>query len=220
VPARAEHRRPVGVRSAEFLILLFLESLAISSIIKNINDALPIRIWRNRIVAGANVYEGSNYGLYMVFPNPLNPERYVVISHGTIPGWAATDVTFLPLGWPDYVVFDMNIVPRQAHASPFGDEQMFYHPDAWVEAGYFDQYWRLDKDEDGMDDIFEKDIIDADPDDPIKTIEDVNPTDDFDEDGQDNLSEYNAGTDPTDADSFFSVLSVDPDSPFFFLTEI
>jgi predicted esterase len=183
-----------------------------NSIIEAINDLLPIRIWRNRIVAGANEYVGENYGLYMISPNPLNPERYVVISHGAIPGWChPTDILVLALLWPDYVLFDRNIVPRAAiSASPYG-EPMFYHPDAWVEAGYFDQYWRLDNDEDAMDDIFEKEIIDADPDDAIASIEDVNPGDDFDGDGQDNRTEYNAGTNPTDAGSFFCVLLAAPD---------
>jgi len=181
-----------------------------NSIIAAINDLLPIRIRRDRIAAGANVYEGDNYGLYMIFPNPLNPQRYVVISHGTFPGWAATDVRWLEILWPDYVVFDMNVVPRQAGGDPYGG-QTVYHPDAWVEAGFFDQYWRLDNDEDGLDDIFEKDIIDADPNDAIVIIQDVNPNDDFDGDGQDNRTEYNAGTDPTDAASCFSLLSAKPD---------
>ncbi len=177
-----------------------------NSLIQAINDLLPIRIWRNRIVAGANTYEGTNYGLYMVFPNPLNPERYVVISHGTIEGSYEKELEALPWYWPDYVVFDMNVSPSITVQPP-----LVYLPDAWVEAGYFDQYWRLDKDKDGMDDIFEKDIIDADPDDDIASIEDVNPSDDFDGDGHDNEAECNAGTDPTVADSYFSVLSVNPD---------
>jgi hypothetical protein len=104
----------------------------------------------------------------------------------------------------------MNVVPRQAGGDPFGG-QFAYHPDAWVEAGFFDQYWRLDNDEDGLDDIFEKDIIDADPDDLITRLDAVTPADDFDGDGQDNRAEYNAGTNPTDAGSFFCVLSASPD---------
>ena len=170
-----------------------------NSIIAAINDLLPVRIWNNRIVVGANEYEGNDYGLYMVFPNPLNPDRYVVISHGKIEGSGPTNLEGLSWGWPDYVVFDRTTVTGG------------YLPTAWVEHGFFDQYWRLDNDEDGMDDIFEKEIIDADPDDAIAGIEDVNPADDFDGDGQDNRTEYNAGTSPTDAGSFFCVLSVGPD---------
>jgi predicted esterase len=182
-----------------------------NSLIKSVNDQLPVRIWRDRIVAGAMEYQGSNYGLYMVFPNPLNPDKYVVISHGTIQGSFDEMVVVLAWYWPDYVVFRTDVIPRPAGTIPTG-KQVRYLPDAWVEAGFFDQYWRLDKDEDGVDDIFEKEIIDADPDDPYVTIEDINPQDDFDGDGQDNRTEYNAGTNPTAPDSLFSVASVSPDA--------
>ena len=174
-----------------------------NSVIAAINDLLPIHIWRDRIVVGASVYEGSQYGLYMVFPNPVNPDRYVVISHGTITGSYDKELEALPWYWPDYVVFDVNVAPSITVQPP-----LVYLPDAWVEAGFFDQSWRLDSDEDGLNDIFEKDIIDADPDDAIAGIEDVSPDDDFDGDGQDNRTEYNAGTNPAAADSFFSVASV------------
>ena len=183
-----------------------------NSVIQEINDLLPVRIWNDRIVAGATEYVGENYGLYMIFPNPLNPERYVVISHGTIEGSCETEMNALPWYWPDYVVFDTSIVPSPTVTAPswFGP-QMVYLPDAWVEAGFFDQYWRLDEDEDNMDDIFEKTIIDADPEDEIAAIGDVNPTDDFDGDGQDNCTEYNAGTDARDLESFLAVQSAGPD---------
>jgi hypothetical protein len=147
----------------------------------------------------------------MIFPNPLNPERYVVISRGTVEGKAVALYELgMAFGWPDYAVFDMNIVPRRRQPDP-GHTNPPYLPDTWVEAGYFDPYWRLDNDEDGLDDIFEKHIIDADPDDVVATIEDVNPADDFDGDGQDNRTEYNAGTDGTDPESFLSLLYGNPD---------
>ncbi len=113
----------------------------------------------------------------------------------------------LPSYWPDYVVFDVNVAPSITVQPP-----LVYPPDAWVKAGFFDQSWRLDSDEDGLDDIFEKEIVDADPDDATARIEYVSPEDDFDGDGQDNRTECNAGTDPTSADSCFSVLSVAPDA--------
>lgn len=58
-----------------------------------------------------------------------------------------------------------------------------------------------DEDEDGLPDIFEQLIIDADEDDAINSVEDVLPEGDFDEDGLSNLAELNALTNPTDADS-------------------
>ncbi|RLC02253.1 MAG: hypothetical protein DRI57_30265 [Deltaproteobacteria bacterium] len=53
-----------------------------------------------------------------------------------------------------------------------------------------------DSDRDAMPDTWEQQIIDADPDDNIITIEDVNPHDDFDGDEKSNLMEYDNGTDP------------------------
>jgi hypothetical protein len=122
-----------------------------------------------------------------------------VISHGTIEGSGPSNLEGLSWGWPDYVVFDTTTATGG------------YLPSAWLEHGFFDQCWRLDRDADGLDDIYEKQIIDADADDEIAGIEDVNPDDDFDGDGQNNGAEYNGGTDPTLLDSLFSVLFVQPD---------
>lgn len=54
-----------------------------------------------------------------------------------------------------------------------------------------------DEDDDGLDDAWELAIVNADPNDTIATIEDVQPDDDFDHDGTTNDQEFQAGTDPT-----------------------
>jgi len=53
-----------------------------------------------------------------------------------------------------------------------------------------------DADNDGLPDWFEQKIIDANPNDSIKTFADVKPEGDFDGDGQTNLAEYQKGCDP------------------------
>ena len=58
-----------------------------------------------------------------------------------------------------------------------------------------------DSDGDGLLDVFEQQIIDADPNDAIETVADVLPGDDFDNDGLSNLGESEAGTNPTDPDT-------------------
>ena len=55
-----------------------------------------------------------------------------------------------------------------------------------------------DADRDGMDDLLELIIIDADPGDGITTIHHVDPWDDFDADGTANYAEFYLGMDPTD----------------------
>lgn len=58
-----------------------------------------------------------------------------------------------------------------------------------------------DTDNDGMADSFEQQIIDDNPGDSITTIADVLPGDDYDGDGDSNLEEFAAGSDPTDPNS-------------------
>lgn len=52
----------------------------------------------------------------------------------------------------------------------------------------------VDSDRDGIPDAWERDIIDSDPNDGYKTLADVKPGDDADNDGLTNLQEYLAGT--------------------------
>ena len=58
-----------------------------------------------------------------------------------------------------------------------------------------------DSDKDGMPDDWEMQIVNADPDDDISSVNDVLPDDNFDGDGLSNLSEYEKGTDPLKPDS-------------------
>ncbi len=58
-----------------------------------------------------------------------------------------------------------------------------------------------DTDSDGMADSWEQAIVDADPDDDILSVSDVFWGDDFDGDGENNWTEWQNGTDPTDASS-------------------
>jgi hypothetical protein len=63
----------------------------------------------------------------------------------------------------------------------------------------------VDRDQDGLPDAWEQQIIDADPNDDIRTIAEVLPQADFDRDGLTNYEEYLAGTSPLDPASVFAV---------------
>lgn len=64
-----------------------------------------------------------------------------------------------------------------------------------------------DTDGDGLDDAWEKLLVDADPNDGVDSILDIHPGDDFDGDGLSNRNEYIAGTSAVDGDSVFVVQS-------------
>ncbi len=90
------------------------------------------------ITVGEHTYFGTKYGAYFIYPNPLNRAHYVVISHRSVPGSSAKDLEALPWYWPDYVIFDTT---RQPGACI--QRKLAYLPDTFVDAGYFDAYWRL-----------------------------------------------------------------------------
>ena len=94
----------------------------------------PITIVEDDIHAGTREYAGSQYGAFFCYPNPLAPERMVVISHRTIKNWF---FDFEALGWyyPDYVIFDTTATLR------LGVNGYDYPVDAFVLAGYYDANW-------------------------------------------------------------------------------
>jgi hypothetical protein len=56
-----------------------------NSWINKINSKLPIRIEDDAVIAGNRRFSGRDVGLRMIYPNPLNPRKYVVICAGGAP---------------------------------------------------------------------------------------------------------------------------------------
>ncbi|MBN1186624.1 MAG: hypothetical protein JXB49_30385 [Bacteroidales bacterium] len=59
--------------------LILLGNEKSNSIIGKIKDELPLTIDRNGVVISENKVEGENLGFYMVYPNPLNKNRYAAL---------------------------------------------------------------------------------------------------------------------------------------------
>lgn len=53
-----------------------------NAILAKIIDRLPLKWIRSQITIAGKTWETSSHGLAMIFPNPLNPDRYVVINSG------------------------------------------------------------------------------------------------------------------------------------------
>ena len=105
-----------------------------NSWLRKIEGQLPLRITTEGVLVGEKLHKGADLGFKMIFPNPLAPDRYVMVSagvHAHAAGWA----NWLPLWIPDYIVYD------QRTTSPRWGKILAGRPA--VSAGYFDPAWKL-----------------------------------------------------------------------------
>lgn len=143
--------------------LIVFGTLDDSSILRRANDAseLPIRQFADRVVVsdavyGDRTYWGDKYGAYWVYPNPLTGfttlvvgcrGRFVSMADGSRRRGLGYDLEKLQWGWADYVVFDQdtNDLPYCENVNNKADV-LAYEAAYFVEAGFFDQDWRPDRD--------------------------------------------------------------------------
>ena len=80
--------------------------------IAKIADKLPIQWSRENVVVGARKFDSANHAPVFIYPNPLNPQRYIVLNSGftyreydylnnarqipKLPDWAVVDLTTSP----------------------------------------------------------------------------------------------------------------------------
>ncbi|MFO0905498.1 MAG: prolyl oligopeptidase family serine peptidase [Pirellulales bacterium] len=92
-----------------------------NKILAKIADKLPIEWKQEAIRVGTDSYAGDRHALIAIYPNPLNPKRYVVLNSGftfrdyahlnnarqipVLPDWAIIDLTTPPNPvWPGKVI--------------------------------------------------------------------------------------------------------------------
>jgi predicted esterase len=101
-------------------------------ILARLADKLPLKWTAESVVVGGNRYAASTHAPVLIFPNPLNPKKYVVLNSG---------FTFREFDYlnnarqipklPDYAVVDTTVPPD------------FRYPGKIVLAGFFKEDWRL-----------------------------------------------------------------------------
>jgi hypothetical protein len=98
-----------------------------------IADKLPIRWTKAAITVGSKTFNAADHVLVMIYPNPLNPRRYVVLNSGHTFGekeFRGTNALLFPrLG--DYAVIKLTKSPAGAVTEEV------------VLAGLFDEQWML-----------------------------------------------------------------------------
>ncbi|RLG69727.1 MAG: hypothetical protein DRO11_07295, partial [Methanobacteriota archaeon] len=104
-------------------------------ITKRIINDLPIRVEGEKVVIGDKEVRGRGIAVKLVYPNPLNPDRLVLVNMGTdIEGMRLTGAftsLYSGSGLPDYLVYDKEIRRK-----------------SWggiIAAGFFGKDWSLEK---------------------------------------------------------------------------
>src|SRR5262249_31419384 len=100
--------------------------------LKKIADKLPIGWNSDEIKVGQRHYPAGQHGLVMIYPNPLNPRRYVVLNSS----FTFRDYDYLSNARqvpriPDWAVIDLRTAPNSRY------------PGKIVDADFFDEHWKL-----------------------------------------------------------------------------
>ncbi|MFW6159428.1 MAG: prolyl oligopeptidase family serine peptidase, partial [Planctomycetota bacterium] len=99
-----------------------------NKVLKRVADRLPIRITDDGFTFQGKTYDNQTHGLVMVYPNPLNPDRLLMVRSGLPYGEALPPNHKYDL-LPDFVIFK--------EGTDYDDT------DRAVVAGFFDRDWQV-----------------------------------------------------------------------------
>jgi dienelactone hydrolase len=103
-----------------------------NAVLAKIVAKLPLRWTKDELDFGRYRLDPSRYAPIMIFPNPLNPQRYVVLNSGfTFRMGAKTSNSLQTPKLPDWAVIDLKTPPSDQW------------PGQVFDAGFFDERWQL-----------------------------------------------------------------------------
>jgi hypothetical protein len=103
-----------------------------NKVLAKIADKLPIRWDHDGVHVGDKTYSAHNHVPVLIYPNPLNPKRYVVLNSGfTFREYDYLNNARQVPKLPDYAVIDVS-VPVSSRA-----------PGGVVAADFFNEHWQL-----------------------------------------------------------------------------
>jgi dienelactone hydrolase len=103
-----------------------------NAVLKRVVGKLPLEWTKEKLVFGAQAYDPSKTVPVLIFPNPLNPEKYVVLNSGVTFRESAmgTNSQQTPK-LPDWAIVNLDTPP--------GPDW----PGEILRAGFFDEYWKF-----------------------------------------------------------------------------
>ncbi len=113
-------------------------------VLERIAAQLPIRIDENGIAIGERRYDGGDVGTRFIYPNPLAPDRYVIVQAAPDAG-TVKQGNRIPEFLPDYIVYDGRTVGR-------AQGRVAGHRNPARVLGFFDDDWQLREATDGAGD--------------------------------------------------------------------
>jgi hypothetical protein len=116
---------------AEHNLVLFGDPSS-NSVIGRIADRLPISWTKESIVVGGKSYPAETHALIMIYPNPLNQNKYIVLNSGfTFREYDYLNNARQVPKLPDWVIVDLTVPPHSRG------------PGKIVDAGFFNESWEL-----------------------------------------------------------------------------
>ena len=102
--------------------------------LRKVDPPLPLSWSKETLQIGATKYAAADHAPILIFPNPLNPQRYVVLNSGfTFREGSNTTNSQQTPKLPDWAVINLNTPPNAKW------------PGLVVDAGFFDERWQLPK---------------------------------------------------------------------------
>ncbi len=103
-----------------------------NAVLAKILPELPIQWTKDALIVGKDRYDASHIAPVLIFPNPLNPERYIVLNSGvTFREKALLNNSDQTPKLPDWAVIDLRTSPGPQW------------PGEVVHAGFFNEAWQL-----------------------------------------------------------------------------
>jgi hypothetical protein len=107
---------------------------ASNKVLARIAGKLPIQWNSENVQLGSRTFASANHVPLLIYPNPLNPKRYVVVNSGfTYREYDYLNNARQVPKLPDFAMVDVNTPPSSRY------------PGKVVEAGFFDEEWKLPK---------------------------------------------------------------------------
>lgn len=103
-----------------------------NKVLARIIDKLPVKWGADGVMLGTRKFAAATNAVVMIYPNPLNPKKYVVINSGnTFREYAQSTNSFQVAYLPDYAVVDLTTPPDARW------------PGKIAAAGFFGEKWEL-----------------------------------------------------------------------------